>query len=114
LPDDFADYPYINKVEGDSFNIGGSTPLMFAIFKNNSRIVKQLIDKNADVKARDNEGTPVFLYACGFGNGNIIRMLLVKDVPNIRLESRVITFSDEVLNLQLESYYNENKDLVLN
>ncbi|AEM21690.1 HepA, Superfamily II D/R helicase, SNF2 family [Brachyspira intermedia PWS/A] len=39
---------------------------------------------------------------------------LLKDVPNIRLESRVITFSDEVLNLQLESYYNENKDLVLN
>ena len=79
LPDDFADYPYINKVEGDSFNIGGATPLMFAIFKNNARIVKQLIDKNADLKARDNEGTPVFLYACGFGNGNIIRMLLVKD-----------------------------------
>ncbi|MEI0799361.1 ankyrin repeat domain-containing protein [Brachyspira intermedia] len=79
LPDDFADYPYINKVEGDSFNIGGATPLMFAIFKSNPRIVKQLIDKNADVKARDNEGTPVFLYACGFGNGNIIRMLLVKD-----------------------------------
>lgn len=79
LPDDFSDYPYINKVEGDSFNIGGATPLMFAIFKNNARIVKQLIDKNADVKARDNKGTPVFLYACGFGNGNIIRMLLVKD-----------------------------------
>ncbi|PTY40060.1 ankyrin repeat domain-containing protein [Brachyspira hampsonii] len=79
LPDDFADYPYINKVEGDSFNIGGATPIMFAIFKANSKIVKQLIDKNVDVKARDNEGTPVFLYACGFGNGNIIRMLLVKD-----------------------------------
>lgn len=79
LPDDFADYPYINKVEGDSFNIGGATPLMFAIFKSNPRIVKQLIDKGADVKARDNEGSSVFLYACGFGNGNIIRMLLVKD-----------------------------------
>ena len=79
LPDDFADYPYINKYEGDSFNIGGATPLMFAIFKGNTRIVKQLIDKNADVRARDNEGTSVFLYACGFGNGNIIRMLLVKD-----------------------------------
>ena len=79
LPDDFADYPYINRVEGDSFNIGGATPLMFAIFKNNPRIVKQLIDKGADVRARDHEGTSVFLYACGFGNGNIIRMLLVKD-----------------------------------
>ncbi|PCG19556.1 ankyrin repeat domain-containing protein [Brachyspira sp. G79] len=79
LPDDFADYPYINRYEGDSFNIGGATPLMFAIFKGNARIVKQLIDRNANVKARDNEGTPVFLYACGFGNGNIIRMLLVKD-----------------------------------
>nr|WP_270818577.1 hypothetical protein [Brachyspira hyodysenteriae] len=41
-------------------------------------------------------------------------LLLLKDVPNIRLESRVITFSDEILNLHLESYYNEEKDLVLN
>ena len=41
-------------------------------------------------------------------------LLLLKDVSNIRLESRVITFSDEILNLQLESYYNEEKDLVLN
>ena len=79
LPDDFADYPYINRNVGDSFNIGGATPLMFAIFKGNAKIVKQLIDRNADVKAKDNEGTSVFLYACGFGNGNIIRMLLVKD-----------------------------------
>ena len=52
---------------------------MFAIFKGNARIVKQLIDKGANVKARDNEGTSVFLYACGFGDGNIIRMLLVRD-----------------------------------
>ena len=79
LPNEYADYPNINKYEGDSFNIGGATPLMFAIFKANSKIVKQLIDKGADVKARDNEGTSVFLYACSFGNGNIIRMLLVKD-----------------------------------
>ncbi len=78
LPDDFEDY-LLNKYEGGSINIGGATPLMFAIFKGNARIVKQLIDKNADIKAKDNEGVSVFLYACGFGNGNIIRMLLVKD-----------------------------------
>lgn len=77
LPDDFEDY--LNKYEGGSINIGGATPLMFAIFKGNARIVKQLIDKNADIKAKDNEDVSVFLYACGFGNGNIIRMLLVKD-----------------------------------
>lgn len=79
LSDDFAAYPDINKYEGDSVNIGGATPLMFAIFKNNSRIVKQLIDKGANVRARDNEGNSAFLYACGFGDGNIIRMLLQKD-----------------------------------
>uniref|UniRef100_UPI0026251131 ankyrin repeat domain-containing protein n=1 Tax=uncultured Brachyspira sp. TaxID=221953 RepID=UPI0026251131 len=78
LPDDFEDY-LLNKYEGGSINIGGATPLMFAIFKGNARIVKQLIDKNADIKAKDNEDVSVFLYACGFGNGNIIRMLLVKD-----------------------------------
>ena len=86
LPDDFADYPYINKYEGDSFNIGGATPLMFAIFKSNPRIVKQLIDKNADVKARDNEGTPVFLYACGFGNGNIISSCLLDFDSKAKIE----------------------------
>ncbi|WP_300367272.1 ankyrin repeat domain-containing protein [Brachyspira sp.] len=79
LPNNFSDYTKINMYEGESFNIGGATPLMFAIFKGNPRIAKQLIDKGANVKARDNEGSSVFLYACGFGNGNIIRMLLVKD-----------------------------------
>ena len=67
LPDNFADYPFVNKYEGDSVNIGGATPLMFAIFKNNSKAVKELIDKGANVRAKDNEGNSVFLYACGFG-----------------------------------------------
>ncbi|TXJ37405.1 ankyrin repeat domain-containing protein [Brachyspira pilosicoli] len=79
LHDDFAAYPFVNKYEGDSVNIGGATPLMFAIFKNNSKAVKELIDKGANVRAKDNEGNSVFLYACGFGDSNIIRMLLQKD-----------------------------------
>lgn len=38
---------------------------------------------------------------------------ILKEVANIRLESKVITFSDEVLNIIIETYYNENKDLIL-
>lgn len=119
LPDDFADYPYINKNEGDSFNIGGATPLMFAIFKNNPRIVKQLIDKGADVKARDNEGTSVFLYACGFGNGNIIRMLLVKDrtlvndkTPNINVNG--LHYAASLNNLETINFLIKNVDMNIN
>ena len=119
LPDDFADYPYINRYEGDSFNIGGATPLMFAIFKGNSRIVKQLIDKNANVKAKDNEGTSVFLYACGFGDGNIIRMLLVKDrtlVNDKTLNSNIngLHYAASLNNLETINFLIKNVDMNIN
>ncbi|MDO6992644.1 ankyrin repeat domain-containing protein [Brachyspira innocens] len=119
LPDDFADYPYINRYEGDSFNIGGATPLMFAIFKGNARIVKQLIDKNANVKARDNEGTSVFLYACGFGDGNIIRMLLVRDrtlvnnkTPNSNING--LHYAASLNNLETINFLIKNVDMNIN
>lgn len=38
---------------------------------------------------------------------------ILKDITNIRLESKVITFSDEILNVIVETSYNENKDIVL-
>lgn len=38
---------------------------------------------------------------------------LLKDISNIRLESKVITFSDEVLDVVIETLYNENEDIVL-
>ena len=39
---------------------------------------------------------------------------LLKDISNIRLESKVIIFADEILNLSLATFYNEDKDLILN
>ena len=39
---------------------------------------------------------------------------LLKDISNIRLESKVIIFADEILNLSLTTFYNEEKDLILN
>ncbi|MBW5400611.1 ankyrin repeat domain-containing protein [Brachyspira pilosicoli] len=119
LSDDFAAYPDINKYEGDSVNIGGATPLMFAIFKNNSRIVKQLIDKGANVKARDNEGNSAFLYACGFGDGNIIRMLLQKDktlvndkTPNGNLNG--LHYAAAFNNLNTINFLIKNVDMNIN
>ena len=119
LSDDFAAYPDINKYEGDSVNIGGATPLMFAIFKNNSRIVKQLIDKGANVRARDNEGNSAFLYACGFGDGNIIRMLLQKDktlvndkTPNGNLNG--LHYAAAFNNLNTINFLIKNVDMNIN
>ena len=119
LPDNFAAYPYINKYEGDSVNIGGATPLMFAVFKNNSRIVKELIDKGANVRAKDNEGNSVFLYACGFGDGNIIRMLLQKDktlvndkTPNGNLNG--LHYAAAFNNLNTINFLIKNVDMNIN
>ncbi|TKZ35328.1 SNF2-related protein, partial [Brachyspira catarrhinii] len=39
---------------------------------------------------------------------------LLKDISNIRLESKVIIFADDILNLSLTTFYNEEKDLILN
>ena len=119
LPDNFAAYPYINKYEGDSVNIGGASPLMFAVFKNNSRIVKELIDKGANVRAKDNEGNSVFLYACGFGDGNIIRMLLQKDsslvndkTPNGNLNG--LHYAAAFNNLNTINFLIKNVDMNIN
>ena len=119
LPDNFADYPFVNKYEGDSVNIGGATPLMFAIFKNNSKAVKELIDKGANVRAKDNEGNSVFLYACGFGDGNIIRMLLQKDkmivndkTPNSNLNG--LHYAAAFNNLNTINFLVKNVDMNIN
>ena len=92
---------------------------MFAIFKGNARIVKQLIDKGANVKARDNEGTSVFLYACGFGDGNIIRMLLVRDrtlvndkTPNSNING--LHYAASLNNLETINFLIKNVDMNIN
>lgn len=119
LPDDFAAYPFVNKYEGESVNIGGATPLMFAVFKNNSKAVKELIDKGANVRAKDNEGNSVFLYACGFGDGNIIRMLLQKDkvivndkTPNGNLNG--LHYAAAFNNLNTINFLVKNVDMNIN
>lgn len=41
-------------------------------------------------------------------------LTILKDISNIRLESKVIIFGENVLNLFLEARYNEEKDLIIN
>lgn len=77
--------------------------------KAEAKLIRFLNNLYADAKQVQENGKLWFkdydAYQC---------LKLLKDISNIRLESRVITFSDEVLNLQLESFYSEEKNLILN
>ena len=73
----------IKKVE----NIDGSskygTPLMAAVYKNNDKLVKALLENNADPNITDPNGTTPLHYAIMSRNKTIIEQL-VKANANIR------------------------------
>ncbi|MCZ9925640.1 ankyrin repeat domain-containing protein [Brachyspira hyodysenteriae] len=63
----------------DSYAINGATPLIFAIFYRDLGIMKYLLDKGADPYIKDDDGWNSFLWACGTGNVNVIKMLVEFD-----------------------------------
>ena len=63
----------------DNYVIGGGTPLIFAIFYRDLGIMKYLLDKGADPHIKYNNGLNSFLWACGVGNIDVIKMLVQAD-----------------------------------
>ena len=63
----------------DNYVIGGGTPLIFAIFYRDLGIMKYLLDKGADPHIKYNNGLNSFLWACGVGNVDVIKMLVQAD-----------------------------------
>ena len=55
--------------------IEGATPLIFAIFYRDLGIMKYLLDNGADPYIEDDNGKNSFLWACGSGNVEVIKML---------------------------------------
>ncbi|WP_300370939.1 ankyrin repeat domain-containing protein [Brachyspira sp.] len=63
----------------DNYSAGGATPLMFATFYRDLGIMKYLLDNGADLYILDHDGWNVFLWACGTGNVDVLRMLIQGD-----------------------------------
>ena len=63
----------------DNYVIGGGTPLIFAIFYRDLGIMKYLLDNGADPHIKYNNGLNSFLWACGVGNIDVIKMLVQAD-----------------------------------
>ncbi|MEI0566769.1 ankyrin repeat domain-containing protein, partial [Brachyspira pulli] len=74
----FGDSLYSDFLES-SYSADGTTPLIFAIFYRDLGIMKYLLDKGADPYIKDNDGWNSFLWACGSGNVNVIKMLVQSD-----------------------------------
>ena len=74
----FGDSLYSEFMD-DSYAINGATPLIFAIFYRDLGIMKYLLDNGADPYIKDDDGWNAFLWACGSGNVDVIKMLVEFD-----------------------------------
>ena len=63
---EFTDYIY---------PVENAIPLMFAVFYRDLGIMKYLLDNGADPYIKDSNGWNSFLWACGSGNVDVIKML---------------------------------------
>lgn len=63
----------------DDYSAYGATPLIFAVFYRDLGIMKYLLDNGADPYAEDDDGWNAFLWACGTGNADVIKILIQAD-----------------------------------
>ncbi|WP_297207602.1 ankyrin repeat domain-containing protein [uncultured Brachyspira sp.] len=75
----YGDGSLYSEFMDDSYSAGGATPLIFAIFYRDLGIMKYLLDNGADAYITDDDGWNSFLWACGTGNVDVIRMLVQAD-----------------------------------
>ncbi|WP_300711419.1 ankyrin repeat domain-containing protein [uncultured Brachyspira sp.] len=68
LPDDYTN------------NLGGATPLLYSIYKNNKGITEILIENGADLKIEDFKTWNSIMYAAAFSDFYIISLLAEKDI----------------------------------
>jgi ankyrin repeat protein len=57
-------------------NVKGRTPLMLAAFRGNAAAVINLLERGADVNARDGDGDTALMFAAYRGHGLVVALLL--------------------------------------
>ena len=73
------DFIMYSEFMDSHYIIEGATPLIFAIFYRDLGIMKYLLDKGADPYIKNENGRNSFLWACGVGNVDVIKMLVEFD-----------------------------------
>ena len=68
-----------SELLNNDYYLDGATPLMFAVFYRDLGIMKYLLDNGADPYVKDDDGWNAFLWACGTGNVDVIKMLVQYD-----------------------------------
>ena len=53
----------------------GSTPLLWDCMKGLAEVAMALLEKNADMHAKDSDGDTPLLWACEYGHDDIVAML---------------------------------------
>src|SRR5205085_10663765 len=65
----------------------GATPLMYAAHARTTEVIKLLLEKGADVNARDNGAGVALILAAAMGDLGTVKLLLEKDAEvNVRNE----------------------------
>jgi ankyrin repeat protein len=57
-------------------NVKGRTPLMLAAFRGDTAAVINLLERGADVNARDGDGDTALMFAAYKGHGLVVALLL--------------------------------------
>ena len=84
----YSDRIKYSEFMDDNYVIGGGTPLIFAIFYRDLGIMKYLLDNGADPHIKYNNGLNSFLWACGVGNIDVIKMLVEFDSDLVDSQDR--------------------------
>ncbi|WP_286033435.1 ankyrin repeat domain-containing protein [Brachyspira pilosicoli] len=73
------DFTMYSEFIDSHYIIESATPLIFAIFYRDLGIMKYLLDNGADPYIKNENGRNSFLWACGVGNVDVIKMLVQAD-----------------------------------
>ena len=83
----FGDGLYSDFLER-SYSADGATPLILAIFYRDLGVMKYLLDNGADPYIKDDSSKNSFLWACGVGNVDVIKMLVEFDSDLVDSQDR--------------------------
>src|SRR5437879_9906099 len=64
------------QIHSDAIRAGGSTALMSAAYVGAEELARDLVDRGADLEARDEEGFTALMYAANAGQDRLARLLI--------------------------------------
>ncbi len=82
------DFTMYSEFIDSHYIIESATPLIFAIFYRDLGIMKYLLDNGADPYIKNENGRNSFLWACGVGSVDVIKMLVEFDSDLVDSQDR--------------------------